>query len=569
MTSATRPLAYREFRRLWIASILSHLGTFLQVVAAAWLMLELTGSPLWVGLMVAAPTLPLLVVAMPAGAMADLVDRRRIMLLAHLLMAAAAGAIALLWYTGRLTPGLLLGLGLVIGVGQSFHLPSWHATVSDVVPSDVVASAVALNAAANNVARAVGPALGGLLVAGFGPGPAFLLNAVSYLPVVAVVALFPRQPLEGGESVGRSIAEGLRYARYTPAFRWLLLLASMFAVSSAVVQSVLPSFTAEALGGAALDYGLLLGTMGVGALVGAFTRGLATARFGGRFVPAAIVAFGVAGVALGLARTLAAAGVAMLVAGMLWVWILSTLNATAQLLSPAWVRGRIMSLYSVAFMGFVPLGAVAAGGIAEALGAAGAIVALSAGSLVIGVWAARLPLPVLGELRPPAPAEDWDPPPHPVAVDADRVMVITSWVIDSEDLPRYLAAMDALRRVRLRTGAFRWRLYRNVGDPHRMTEVFLLPSWEAHLRQHRRIDDEAAMIIRRARAFDRGDGPVTHHLAAVEVSGGRRPEWDELVAVHADMHRTDGSVPLAAEAAAEHAGERDDRMEGRACGSAS
>jgi MFS family permease len=549
MSRQTRTLGFREFRILWIASIASHLGSFLNTVATSWLMLELTGSPLWVGAMVAAPTLPLLVVAMPAGALADLVDRRKVMLASHVLMGAGAAAMTLLWYAGRITPGLLLGLGIAMGLGQSLNLPSWQATVSDLVPSNHVASAVALNSAAFNVARSVGPALGGVLVAAFGPGPAFAINGLSYLPVIGAVARLHRPRLDNaGESMGEAIAEGLRYARHTPAYRWVLLVASVFALTSAVVQAALPTLTAEVLGGGASDYGLLLGAMGVGALAGAWSRGWGTRVLGRRLVPSAIGAFGVAGVMLALAPGLGPAVVALVVTGLLWVWILSTLNATTQLLSPGWVRGRIMSLYTLSYVGILPIGSIMAGALAEAFGAPAAILALSCGSIALGLVATRVPLPVLGEVRPPIAPAGWEPPPHPIAVDADRVMISTTWVIDDADLEEFLAVMDEMRRVRLRTGAFRWRLYRDVGDPHRMTEVFLLNSWEAHLRQHTRIDDEAAAVIGRARSFDRQGGPVTRHLATVDVASGRRPDWDALVAVHENLHRTDGSIPLEPEA---------------------
>lgn len=544
--AATTPLYISEFRNLWLASVVSNLGSFLQAVAAAWLMLELTGSPLWVGLMVAAPTLPLLVLAMPAGAMADLLDRRRIMLVAHGLMAVSALALAALSLTDTLTPGLLLGFGLLLGIGSAFNLPAWQAMVPDLVPNQYVASAVALNSAAFNVARAVGPALGGLLLVTVGPGPAFAANAVSYLAVMAAVAAFPKPALEErADSIMGAIGSGLRYARFTPSYRWLLLVAALFALTSAVLQSVLPNFTEDVLGGDAATYGLLLGAMGVGALGGAFTRPAAAARLSKRMVPASISAFGVAGVALGLAPTIPVAAAAMAVAGVLWVWILATLNATAQLLSPAWVRGRIMSLYTLAFLGCLPLGAILAGGLADIIGSAGAIVALSSGSVALGLVVSRLPLPVLDQVVTPVPDANYEPEPHVLGVEGGPVMVVNTWVIDEADLNPFLLVMDQVRRVRLRTGAYRWRLYRNVGDAHRMTEVFLLTSWQQHLRQHHRIDTQAAATIIRARAFDRAGGPVTHHLAAIDVTSSALPDWDDLVA-HDAMHEEDGSVPLPA-----------------------
>jgi len=551
---ATTPLRYPEFRNLWAASIVSNLGTLLQTVAATWLMLQLTGSALWVGLMVAAPTLPLLVVAMPAGAMADLVERRRVVLVCHAAMAVIAALIAALHLGGLLTPSLLLVLGLALGTAMSINLPAWQAMVPDLVPNGHVASAVALNSASFNVARAVGPALGGVIVATVGPGPAFLANACSYLCVVAVLGRVPRRQMEGDpESMSSAIALGLRYARFTSSYRWLLLVAACFGVTSAVVQAVLPNYTSDVLGAGAGAYGILLGAMGAGALVGAFTRPAAAARLGRWMVPGSICAFGVAGVALGLFQTLLAAVGAMLIAGLLWVWILSTLNATTQLLSPQWVRGRIMSLYTLSFLGFLPLGSVLAGVVADVTGPAVALVALSSLTIVLGAAVSRFPLPVLDQVVTPTPPLDYQRPPHVTGVEGGPVMILTTWVIDDHALADFLAAMDDLRRVRLRTGAYRWRLYRNAGEPHRMTQMFLLHSWEAHLRQHERMDVPGANIVAHARSFDVEDGPVTRHLAAIEVTHpAQRPEWDALVAIHDEMHRADGSLPLPNHEAAAH-----------------
>lgn len=540
---STAPLRIKEFRRLWSASIVSNLGSFLQTIASSWLMLQLTGSPLWVGLMIAAPTLPLLVLALPAGAMADQVDRRRVLLGSQYLMAVTAALTAALAVLDVLSPGLLLGLGLLLGVGKAINLPSWQALVPDLVPSEQVAGAVALNSAGFNVARAVGPALGGLVVATGGPGVAFILNAASYLFVIAAITSFPKRRIEeASETMARAIAGGIRYARFTPAYRWLLAVAAGFALTSAVVQTMLPNLTADVLGGDAVTYGVLLGAMGVGAFGGAFSRPWAARHLGARMVPLSIVGFGVAGMAVGASGHVVLAFCGMAVAGVLWVWVLSTLNATTQLMAPAWVRGRIMSLYTLAFLGVVPLGAILAGAIGSLAGPAVAMVVLSAGTVVLGLTVLRLPLPILEQVVVPRAPEDFPALPHAIGVDGDPVMVTNTWVIDDADLDAFLAVMQELRLVRLRTGAFRWRLYRNVEDAHRMTEVYLLSSWEQHLLQHHRIDAHAADVIARARRFDREGAPVTRHLAGIDLT--ERPSWDRLRAVHAELHEADGSVPL-------------------------
>ena len=535
--AAAEPLRNRDFRVLWAASVVSNLGSFLQTVSASWLMLELTQSATWVGLMVASTTMPLLAVAIPAGALADLTDRRRILLASQAISALAALAMAVLYAVGQVTPGRLLALGLLLGTGFSIGHPAWQALVPDLVPRDQVAGAVALNAASFNVARAVGPALGGILVATVGPGWGFTINAISYLAVVAALLTFPRRELEGEEgSLALAVATGLRFARHTPQLRRLLGFASGFAITTAVLQATLPNLTTEAFGAGAGAYGLLLGAMGVGALVAAVIRPVLAARLQRRLVPAGMFLFGIGGTLVGLAPVLAVAAVGMFVAGIAWVTALSTLNATTQLLAPRWVRGRVMSLYTLAFMGVTPLGAVLGGTVADAAGVRVAVVVFSLATLALGLAALRL-LPAMADVNPPEPPTDYAPPAHPVAVEGGPVMVLTTYVITEEQLQDFLDVMNALRLVRLRTGAYRWRLYRNVGDPHRMTEVMVLSSWEQHLGQHRRIDAEGAATLARARTFDARRDPVVVHLAAIDVSDPEeRPGWDRLIAVHADLH---------------------------------
>lgn len=546
MASSVAPLRIRRFRALWVASIFSNVGSFLQGVAGAWLMLELTGSPLWVGLMASSTTLPLLFLALVAGAVADLVSRARVLLASQVLMGAAAATMAVLTALDAITPGLLLGLSLLLGVGVAFNLPAWQALVPDLVPRGLVASAVALNSVAFNVARAVGPALGGVLVATAGAETAFLLNALSYLGVIAVVAVIGSRlevPERDPSSIVNSISAGIRFARYTSAFRRLLLLASLFAITSAVVQAVLPNRTEE-LGGGAGSFGLLWGAMGLGALVAAVIRRPIVEGLGKMSVPLTTMIFGVAGVVLGLAPSTWVAASALFVAGIAWVLTLTTLNATAQLMSPEWVRGRTMSIYSLAFVGIIPLGSILAGAIADVVGAGTAITVLSTAGIALGVASFRFEVPALVEVQPPEFTDERPIPEH-ADTEGGPVMVISTWTVERHDLADFIAVMNEVRLVRLRTGAYRWRLYRNVEDPLRLSEVFLTTTWQEHLAQHRRIDDASADVIRRARSFDRREGPVTRHLVAIDLTD--EDEWEGLVAVHDDYHRRDGSIPLGGE----------------------
>ena len=537
------PLKIRQFRTLWMVSTFSNIGSFLQAVAGSWLMLELTGSATWVGLMVASNTLPLLFLALPAGALADLIDRGKILLASQMLMGASAAAMAAVTALGTITPGLLLTFGLMLGVGVAFNLPAWQAMVPDLVPRGLVASAVALNSVAFNVARAVGPALGGLILATAGPETAFAINALSYVVVVAVIYSI-RGTLSVADpdqtSIPNAIALGIRFARFTRPFRRLLALAALFAITSAAIQAVLPTRTEE-LGGGEATYGILYGAMGVGALIGAFTRKQVVESLGRRSIPSTITAFGVFGIVLGFATTTWIAIPALVAIGACWVWTLTTTNATAQLMSPEWIRGRAMSLYTLAFVGIVPLGSILAGALADLIGAGMAQATMSSAGIALGLVAARFDIPALREVETPEFSVERTAPLHPETV-GGPVMVVNTWVVDQDRVDRFLELMTRIRDIRMKTGAYRWRLYRNASNPRRLSEVFLCISWDEHLAQHRRIDDSSRQVLISARDFDVEKNPTAYHLIAVDME--ESADWDALMDAHVTYHRFDGSVPL-------------------------
>lgn len=528
---------------MWIASILSAVGTFIQSVAGSWLMLDLTGSNTWVGLMVASSTLPLLFFALAAGALADMFDRAKLMLLAQTIMGISALAMAVFTATDQITPPLLLGLGLLLGTGVSLNLPTWQALLPDLVPRGMIASAVALQSAAFNAARAVGPAIGGAILAAFGPAAGFGINSLTYLFVIVALVVVgkrltvrERQPV----SMGSAIGLGVRFARFTPVFRRLLGLVALFAITSASVQSVLPNHT-RSLGGGELAYGVLLGAMGVGALFAAVLRSRFMGRFPDRPAQVTITGFGITGGVVALAPSLWVATIGMLAAGFFWVLTLTGLNATAQLISPEWIRGRAMSFYSLSFGGILPVGSILAGVLADATSTSSAMLIMSAGAAVLGLTVPSFRVPSLNNVELPEFSEDRLPPDHEVTVAGGPVIVLNVWQIDRDDYARFTELMNEVRLVRLRTGAYRWRLMRTAADPLRLVEWFEVTTWEEHLAQHRRIDDTSAAVLTRARAFDTGDGPTTRHLIGIDP---QEPEaLDQLIAEHDALHQLDGSIP--------------------------
>jgi len=547
MTSAVAPLRYGSFRTLWVASMLSAFGTFIQGLSSSQLMWDLTGSNSWVGMMVASTSLPLLFFALAAGALADMFDRTKLMLLAQGVMGGSAMAMAIFTATEAISPGLLLGLGFILGTGVALNLPTWQALLPEMVPRGLIASAVALQSAAFNVARAIGPALGGLVYAAFGAAVGFGVNALTYGFVIAgllmVRSSFEKRDRDSA-SLGTAILLGIRYARFTPVFRRLLLLVSLFAITSSVVQSVLPGHNV-AIGGNPPTLGILLGAMGAGALVGAGVRQRFIERFGSRAPMWTIALFGLVGIGVGLAPNVAVATGFMFLSGAFWVLTLTNLNATAQLMAPEWIRGRAMSLYSLSFLGILPIGSILSGVLADAVGTGPAIVTLCTTSVVLGILVPRFRIPSVDQIESPEFTPGRAAPLHEEAVEGGPVLILNTWKIGQGDFEEFTSVMNMVRLVRLRTGAYRWRLLRNVSDPTRLTELFAVGSWEEHLAQHRRIDDASADVIARARAFDRAGGPVTRHLISVDVEDP--PDFERLVVSHDQMHQTDGSIPTMAD----------------------
>jgi MFS family permease len=546
MSSAVEPLRYPHFRWLWAGNVLSASGTFVQSVAASWLMLELTGSSTWVGLIVASATLPLLFFSLTAGALADRFDRARLMLVAQGIMGGSAATMAILTYLDAITPGILLALGLALGTGLALNLPAWQALVPDLVPRGMVASAVALNSAAFNAARAVGPAIGGALVATYGAEAGFAFNAVSYVAIIiALLVISPRlaeAAKEAPQSMRSAISAGIRFARFTTPFRSLIGLVALFSLFAAVVQAVLPVHTTY-LGGGAVAFGLMYGAMGLGALTGAVVRPRLNRFIKGSWVPYTITLFGLSGILLGLAPNLWVGGLAMYCAGLFWILTLATLNATAQLMSPRWIRGRAMSIYTLAFAGVLPIGSIASGSVADLIGTPGSLVAFSSAAVVLGFLAPRFRVPHVDDVSSPEfNNEHAGPAAHTTSsFEGGPVIVLNTWKIDERDFEAFTTLMNQVRLVRLTTGAYRWRLFHNTSDPTQLTELMAVESWEEHLAQHRRIDDAAADLLKRARDFDRDGGPTTRHLIALDTE--HPLDFESLVASHEQMHRIDGSIP--------------------------
>ena len=536
--SSIASLRVATFRRLWLALIVFNLGHLIQVVAASWLILELTSSPFWVSLAIAAPTLPLLFLSLPAGAAADLLDRRKILVASSALLATASLGLAALWSFDLITPTRLVALELAIGIGVAFFSPAWQANIPSLVPTNLVPGAVSLTSASGGLATALGPALGGVLVATIGPGWAFGAAAIGYSTLL--IAAYASQDVEWNHERGSmaiAIATGVRYLRFSRNYLWLLLVGSLFGFTSAALRSMLPNITSDVLGGDSTLYGTLLGVFGMGALLGGLTRSFAKRLFGQRVIPVGIILFGIFSLAVGISTLVWVTTIVITFCGLLWTWILSTLSSTFQMLTPDWVRGRTMSAFVLSVFGFLPLGAIAAGAIGESFGADSSLVLFSLFTIAVGGIASWMPLPVLEQIDPPVVPESTADSLPEAETAAKPVMVTNSWTIEEESFDAAVELLAELRLLRLSTGAYHWAAYRSAKDLTRVTEVFMLHSWDHHLQQHRRLDLEALEVIGRMEKSGVPGSLVRDHLVAFDVDHpSRRPAWQHFLAEHEQMH---------------------------------
>jgi len=367
-SSAWAPLKEPLFRSMWIAAIISYIGTWMQAVGAGWMMTEISGSPLMVGLVQAAVALPVFLVILPAGALADMVDRRHFLLVTQGWMVLAAGSLGVLTLFRAVTPWVLLGFTFALGLGAVMNDPAWQAITPELVPNEQHAAAVALNSAGFNVARAIGPPLGGMVIAVAGSGTAFLLNALSFFGVIIVLYRWQRPMPERMETAALwdSVRGGIQYAQRSALVKSVLIRTGAFSVGAIALLALLP-IVARPYG--ATGFGILLGTFGVGALIGATILPRLKRRLSvDGVVATAIIIFAGMTFAAGQVHRFSALCVVMATAGGAWIGILACLNTAAQTMTPPWVRARALSMYLLVLQGGMAIGSTMWGALATRIG---------------------------------------------------------------------------------------------------------------------------------------------------------------------------------------------------------
>jgi MFS family permease len=511
--SAWAPFRHEAFAAMWGGQFVSNVGSWMQTVAAQWLMLALTGSAAYVAFIQTAASLPVVLFAVLAGAIGDLVNRRKFLIITQTLMLLAAAALGFLAVAGLVSPWLLLALIFAVGTGQALTSPTWQTLQPELVPPAERPQAISLGSVNQNLARAVGPAIGGLILAATSAGTVFLINAATFLAVLGVLFWWhdtePHRTLPR-EHVGEAVRAGGRYVAASPVLRVILLRAGLFVFFAASIWALLPVAAQDRLHLGSGGYGLLLGCVGVGAVLGA----LLLPRLRGRFGPGTLLTAGsiaLAGVALilGFVPVTALAAVALVVAGVAWILALSTLNSLYQLTLPQWIKARGMSFYTIVFQGGNAVGSAVLGVSAQHLGLSATLLVAAAG-LALGPLAG---LRYRFQVIPPdqfLPGADW-----PVPNLADGVPGAGPVMVTVEYWPRpgqeadLLAALRDARFSRRRTGASAWRVWQDAADPARILEQFVVASWDEHIRQQDRVTVRDQKRYDQIRAMTDPAHPVT------------------------------------------------------------
>lgn len=504
------PFHHGVFRSVWIATIVSSFGGMIQGVGAAWMMVGLAASAQMVTLVQAAVALPIVILSLVAGALADILDRRLLMIVAQTLMLVVSVALAALAWLDLVTPWVLLLLTFLIGCGAALNAPAWQASVGSMVPRKEVPSAVALNSMGFNLARGLGPAIGGLIVAVAGAAAAFTINALSYVGLIVVLARWKpefEQRLLPPERLGSAIISGLRYVSMSPSINATLVRGFVTGIGASAASALLPLIARDLIGGGPVTYGLLLGAFGIGAVSGAlWSHRLRTRRSNELIVRGALVgsAFGLAIAALSTSLILTI--LAMLLSGLGWVLTVSTLNATVQMSAPRWVVARALSLYQMAIFGGMASGAWAWGYVTEQSGLKTALLiaaSVQLGGVVLGRWFSLLDtedmnVDLRGFREPDTEV--------PLQGRSGPVVITIEYRIAEKDVVTFLAAMAERKRIRRRNGARRWSLLRDLSDPQLWIERYHSSTWTEYLRHNQRFTHDDSAVGDRIKSLHLGPG---------------------------------------------------------------
>ncbi len=524
---ALLPLRNAVFRNMWFAFVVTSLGVWLQNTGAGWLMTTLSPDPLTVSLVQAATILPMCLLAVPAGAIADIVDRRLFLLITQGWTMAAAALLATLTLMGLITVWSLLALTFAIGIGSAMTAPAWGALAPELVPREDLVQAIALNGIGFNLARAIGPALGGVLVLVGGSGLTFALYATSFIAVLSALLTWRRDKSTSSlprEHFLSAVRAGMRFVRNTPAMRAAMMRSFAYSVPAAAPWAMLPLVVHSQLGLGAGMYGLILGMMGMGGV----SAGMLLPNLRGRVSRSTTVfgasLFSCCGIALlAVATHWVPACLGMALFGMGWVTAYSSIQAAAQLVSPPWVRARALAIYQLSYNGALTIGSFGWGWLGTQIGLTNSLLTAAGGGILMAVAVRGFGLdPSLTQ----GAAARFKPQPVPEAPAAElapslpqtrrRILETMHYRVDPSQRRAFLTTMSEMRKVRGRAGAVDWQLFEDVAHPEGWVETWMMDNWTDHLREAARLSDDDKLVLDRAGVFRTGGLPPPARYISVD-----------------------------------------------------
>jgi MFS family permease len=517
--SAWEPIKVPVFRMLWSTWLVANICMWMNDVAAAWMMTSMSTSPIWVALVQSASTLPVFLLGLPSGALADILDRRRYFIMTQFWVAAVATLLCVTVISDVMTPPLLLALTFANGVGLAMRWPVFAAIVPELVPRPQLPAALALNGVAMNASRIVGPLLAGALIASAGTAYVFVLNAVLSVISGFVIMRWRRDQVPsplGRERLVSAMRVGLQYVGQSSRLRAVLLRVSLFFLHSTALLALLPLVARGLHGGDAGTFTLLLASMGAGAIVAAmYLPRLRQVMPRDTLVLYSTLLQSLSTAVMAFAPNAWVAVPAMLLNGMAWICCANSLSVSAQLSLPDWVRARGMSMYQMAIMGASALGAALWGQIATLTSVQTGLLVAAASGTVAMLLAQRwvLDLSIEEDLTP---SREFKVPVADEPPGVGHVVVMIEYQIDPARADDFRALMQESRRSRLRQGALEWALLRTIGKPGRYIEQIVDESWTEHLRRFDRVTASDVALRERKLAFHIGDEPPLVTRSVVE-----------------------------------------------------
>ncbi|MDT8397138.1 MAG: MFS transporter [Pseudomonadales bacterium] len=498
-SSPWSPLRLRTFRYLWLATLVSNIGSWMHDVGAGWLMVTLTTSPIMVALVQTATSLPAFFILLPSGALSDILDRRLYLMSGNIVMGLTALGLGLLTVTGHVDEWSLLGLTFLLGIGFAMIMPAWQAIIPEVVPRAELGGAIALNTMGMNVSRVIGSLIAGVIIAASGSGAVFLCNAATFIFIITVLAKWKRAPLDTKlppEGFFPAIKTGLRYARHSPALQATIFRGVGFFFFASVMWALLPLIAKELLHGGPQTYSALFAAISVGAIASALLMPKVRARFSNdQLITYASIIFAIAMIITATVHVLALALLSLSVCGAAWITVMTGSQVSAQTALPNWVRSRGISVFLTFFMGSLAIGPFVWGNIAKFTDLPTAMITASVCLIIAALFTRRWPLSGNDKLDH-TPSGHWKTPTPliPVSPEQGPVMISIRYQVNSSHVPEFLTLMQQLGKARKRDGAFEWQLMQDTSGHDSYLEFFMVYTWLDHLRQHERISTQDAQL---------------------------------------------------------------------------